>query len=140
MAFNEEQLRKIYDRTSGYCHLCGKKLSFKNYGKYGTHAPWEVEHSIPRSKGGSNHMNNLYPSCISCNKQKGNAANKSVRSKYGITKAPLSIPARKKAKIQNAAWAGVTGGVIGYLLGPIGSIAGVVIGASIGYEKNPDIE
>lgn len=45
MPYSRSQLRRIYDRTSGYCHLCHKKLAFTNYGRYGAKGVWEVEHS-----------------------------------------------------------------------------------------------
>lgn len=35
MAFTSDDLNAIYDRTSGYCHLCGKKLAFTNHGAVG---------------------------------------------------------------------------------------------------------
>jgi hypothetical protein len=52
MAFNEAELNQIYDRTTGRCHICHKKLAFRNYGAVGVRAAWEVEHSIPQAKGG----------------------------------------------------------------------------------------
>jgi HNH endonuclease len=68
-----EMLRRIYDRTCGYCHLCGKKLSFQNYGRFEKRRAWEIEHSIPRAMGGSDHLNNLYPACIGCNRDESTA-------------------------------------------------------------------
>ena len=35
MGYSDEQLRDIYDKTEGYCRLCGKKLAYTNYGQYG---------------------------------------------------------------------------------------------------------
>lgn len=35
MAFNDAMLNQIYDRTSGRCHICHKKLAYKNYGAVG---------------------------------------------------------------------------------------------------------
>lgn len=31
----------------------------------------EIDHSRPKARGGSDHMNNLMPSCQSCNREKG---------------------------------------------------------------------
>jgi 5-methylcytosine-specific restriction endonuclease McrA len=45
-------------------------ISWINYGKLGERGAWEVDHSIPVSRGGSDHMNNLFASCISCNREK----------------------------------------------------------------------
>ena len=111
MAYNRITLRKIYDRTTGYCHICKKKLSFKNYNKKNKKGAWEVEHSRPRSKGGSDHLNNLYASCISCNQKKGTFTSRTARSWNNRRKAPLSKEKRKEAKCSNAVIGGIAGGV-----------------------------
>ncbi len=36
MPFDDHMLSRIYDRTSGYCHICSKKLSFTNYNRPGS--------------------------------------------------------------------------------------------------------
>jgi len=139
MAYSQKRLREIYGRTSGYCHICHKKLAFKNYASVDSRASWEVEHSKPRAKGGKDHLNNLYPGCISCNRSKGKKTNKTVRAKHGTRIAPLSPKKRKSAKAQNAVVAGAAGATIGGLIfGPAGAIAGVAIGVKIGHTKNPD--
>jgi 5-methylcytosine-specific restriction endonuclease McrA len=33
---------------------------------------WEIDHSIPKSKGGSDHLNNLQPLNTKANRKKGN--------------------------------------------------------------------
>ena len=71
--FTDKKLNAIYDRSRGYCHICGKKLAFINYGNFGKRGAWEVDHSKPRVKGGTDHPNNLYPACISCNRSKGSS-------------------------------------------------------------------
>lgn len=138
MRFNAEQRRNIYDRTSGLCHICHKKLSFKNYGSIGAKAAWEVEHSIPQSKGGTHHPNNLYPACITCNRSKNDSSTAAARAKNGKSKAPLSLEAREKAKTENSIAGAILGGVLGLVAGPLGLIAGTIFGASLGYDQNPD--
>lgn len=138
MHFTEEDLNDIYDRTSGYCHICQKKLAFKNYGRFGTRGAWEVEHSNPKSCGGTNRLNNLYAACISCNRSKNNSSTRSARSAYGNRKAPLSHTARKKAKVGNAVIGGVLGAISGSIFGPGGAIIGGAIGAKLGHKLNPD--
>ncbi len=73
MAYDDKRLRRIYDKTGGYCHHCDKKLAFTNYGVVGARAAWEVDHGSPRSRGGTDHLNNLHPSCIPCNRDKSNS-------------------------------------------------------------------
>lgn len=138
MAFSDEQLNQIYDRTSGYCHLCHKKLGFKNYGILGARGAWEVEHSNPRAKGGTNRINNLYPACISCNRSKGSSSTVGARAKNGKSRAPLSKTKRKKAKAENALVGGAAGAAIGALAGPLGALVGAFIGAKVGHKRNPD--
>lgn len=71
MNYGDEELKDIYDRTSGYCHLCHRKMSLSNYGRPGARGAWEIEHSRPRVKGGTDHGNNLYGAHIKCNRAKG---------------------------------------------------------------------
>jgi len=69
-AYTTKQLREIYSKNKGYCGHCGKKLAFTNYGRYGKRGAWEVDHSNPLSRGGTNYFRNLMPSCIPCNRKK----------------------------------------------------------------------
>lgn len=139
MAFNEEELNRIYERTSGRCHICHKKLAFKNYGKVGARAAWEVEHSNPQAKGGSNRLNNLYPACISCNRSKGASSTASARAKNGKIRAPLSLEKRKEARAENAVAGGALGMIVGgALAGPVGALVVGCVGAAIGHKQNPD--
>lgn len=140
MLYDKVTLRRIYDRTSGYCHICRKKLSFTNYGKFGEKGAWEVEHSHVRATGGSDHGNNLFAACISCNREKGTFTTRTARSWHGRTKAPLSKEKRKKAKRANAIAGGILGGLAGSILGPWGVAAGAAIGAKIGHDSDPDKE
>lgn len=138
MPYSDEQLSAIYDRTSGYCHLCHKKLSFNNYGTVGTKGAWEVEHSRPKANGGSNRANNLYPACVSCNRSKGTVSSRAVQTWSGRTRAPLSREKRKGEKRKNAVAGGIIGGLIGSIAGPLGAVAGAAIGAKLGHDADPD--
>jgi len=83
MGFSNEELSEIYDKTEGYCYYCHKKLAWKNYGKFGAKGGWEVDHSRPKSKGGSNYSRNLFPACIPCNRDKSNnSRGSSYKQKY----------------------------------------------------------
>ena len=53
-----EYLLEKWDRT---CAYCGK-----------TDIPLEIEHIVPKSKGGSNRVSNLALACTACNRKKGN--------------------------------------------------------------------
>ena len=70
MGYTDEELGMIYDKNNGYCWHCRKKLAFTNYAQYGRKGAWEVDHSNPISKGGTDYFRNLVPSCIECNRSK----------------------------------------------------------------------
>jgi 5-methylcytosine-specific restriction endonuclease McrA len=54
--------QKIWNKTNGSCYYCEDKLDPNN---------WEKDHMKPKSKGGTNRLDNLAPSCPDCNDEKG---------------------------------------------------------------------
>jgi len=72
----DEELEYIYDKTDGYCYHCGKKIAWSNYGLPGERGAWEVDHSNPISRGGTDYLRNLVPSCIPCNRSKGDMSSR----------------------------------------------------------------
>jgi len=70
MGYSDEELSYVYSRNDGYCWHCDKKLSWSNYGAVGAKGAWEVDHSKPVSRGGTNYLQNLVPACIPCNRSK----------------------------------------------------------------------
>ena len=82
MNLNNEKLSVIFDKTEGHCKYCGKQLAWKNYGKSGNRGSWHIDHSNPKSKGGTNYLRNLVPSCINCNLDKNNSQGSSYKKKY----------------------------------------------------------
>ena len=139
MAASAEKLQAVYDRTDGHCHICRKKLAFKNYGTLNTRGAWEIEHSKPRSKGGTDHGNNLYPACVSCNRSKNNGSTRAARAKNGFKAAPHS----RKKKIRNAATGAGILGTVALILAPpplriLAVLAGAAIGGSLGFNEDPE--
>lgn len=138
--YSNDELNQIYDRTSGKCHLCHKKVAFKNYGAHGARGAWHVEHSRPLAKGGTDRMSNLYAACISCNLQKHTFTTRTARSWVDKTKAPLSRERREGAKQKNAVGGGVIGAGLGAAFaGPPGALVGAIVGAIVGHSQNPDV-
>jgi 5-methylcytosine-specific restriction endonuclease McrA len=130
--FDDEQKLKVYEKTDGCCHLCHKKIAKKNYGVISARGAWEIDHSKPVSKNGSNHMNNYQPACIPCNRSKGNSSTQSARLRHGVTALPKSKQQKveiRKRKVLGSAGAGA---IVGMRFGPIGGIVGAVAGALIG--------
>jgi 5-methylcytosine-specific restriction endonuclease McrA len=52
----------VWNKTGGYCWYCDVALEWETF---------HVEHQDPRVLGGSNDLDNLVPSCPSCNYSKG---------------------------------------------------------------------
>lgn len=127
----------IYDKTNEYCHICHRKLSFGNYGLSGFAGAWHIEHSVPRAKGGSEHLNNLFAACISCKLEKGTLSTRSARRKNGTTRAPLTKTVKKKIREENTVTGIIIGGFAGMVGGPVGVAWGATIGGIIGNENSP---
>ncbi len=117
--YNRSRLKSIFDATDGRCHLCRAPLDFEDYGH-----TWEVDHSRPKSRGGSDSLRNLRPACVSCNRSKRNRSSRSVRAAHGYRRAPRSRGARLRA--------GAAGALVG---GILGAAAGVnpLLGAAFGF-------
>lgn len=137
MPYKIDVLRAIYDRTDGYCHICHAKISFKNYGSLGARGAWEVEHSHARANGGTNHLNNLFPACVRCNRTKSDFTSRTARRWNGTIRAPYSKMAKQKMREDNTNTGGVIGAVVGLAVGPMGALLGAGIGAAIGASIKP---
>lgn len=61
----------ILAKTGGKCWYCGIALAECRLGMRKGEKRLHIEHVHPRSNGGSNHVDNLVPSCTSCNASKG---------------------------------------------------------------------
>ena len=135
MKREETELRAIYDRTEGHCHICRKRLSFCNYGLFGTRGSWEIEHSIAQARGGTHHGNNLFAACISCNRSKRHSSSRAARRQHGFQCAPYSARKRKR----NAAIGASVGSLALFLVPPqfrvAAAVVGAVTGALVGYKK-----
>jgi 5-methylcytosine-specific restriction endonuclease McrA len=125
--YSHERLRKIYESTDGRCHICRRRLDFDGYGW-----EWEVDHSRPRSRGGSDSLRNLRPACVECNRRKGSRSSRSVRAQHGYRQAPRSRTRRNQAAVAG----GLAGALLGAALGAnplLGAAAGFLLG-----RRDPD--
>lgn len=61
---------KVFNKTKGECSYCGAILSEDNF---------VIDHVYPRARGGDNNIDNLLPSCYSCNLSKGAKSLKQFR-------------------------------------------------------------
>lgn len=137
MAKNLQRLKDIFKKTDGYCHVCHRKLSFG--GKRNTKGAWHIEHSKPRARGGTNHLNNLLPACIDCNIEKATLSSRTARGYYGNTRAPYCKEKKHAIRDDNTAAGMIIGGLIGSIGGPWGVGIGATIGGIIGNSNSPKV-
>ena len=57
--------KEIWERDNYQCTYCEKDIDKKR----GSHLT--VDHVVPRTQGGANHISNLVTCCSECNKKKG---------------------------------------------------------------------
>jgi 5-methylcytosine-specific restriction endonuclease McrA len=76
-------------RGCAYCHQSG--------------VPLEMEHIVPKSRGGSNRTSNLAPACHACNQEKGNR----TASEFGHpeVEAQAKAPLKDAAAVNASRWA-----------------------------------
>lgn len=127
--FGSDKPRAVFEKTSGHCHLCRKRMAFSNYGNHGTRGAWEIDHSVPRALGGTDHLNNLYAAHTSCNRSKQARSSASVRRENGHSRPPMSAAAMEELKAGDAWTGALSGGLIGVRFG---GFPGMLIGAAIG--------
>jgi hypothetical protein len=138
MSYNREELREIFRKTDGHCHLTGKKLILKHYGKCDDHGAWEVDHSRARARGGGDHWNNLYPASPAANRSKGQVGARAFRARHRLRRAPLSRKQKRAARKHGIAKGVLLGAVAGLRFGPLGVLAGGMIGGLIASEFVPE--
>jgi hypothetical protein len=79
-----EYLLEKWDRTCAYCNASS--------------VPLEVEHIVPKSKGGSNRINNLCLACHACNSRKGNQSIETFLEKKPALLQKILLKARQPLK------------------------------------------
>ena len=137
--YDGDRLRAIFDKANGRCHLCGRTIAFSNYGDHGTSGAWEVDHSIPFAKGGTDHLNNLLPAHTFCNRSKQDGSSRSSRRDNGRTRAPMSAEAIDRARFKQAVAGAFSGGLLGARLGGlVGFWVGVIAGGVAAYALDPE--
>jgi len=74
--FSRSKIDAVFNKTGGVCFYCGCALPadtefYDGQGKvFMRSRNWHIDHVMPYSKGGTHHIDNLVPSCTTCNLQK----------------------------------------------------------------------
>ena len=79
MSLTEGKLDRVYLKNFGMCRSCGKRLVREMHGAVGHPDEWQVDHDIPKSRGGSNNIDNLWPMCAACNRDKADLTGEEYR-------------------------------------------------------------
>ncbi|MFA5528406.1 MAG: HNH endonuclease signature motif containing protein [Peptostreptococcales bacterium] len=58
---NKKDRLSVYNKYDGHCAYCGKKIEYKDM---------QVDHQTASCNGGTNDVDNLFPSCRRCNHYK----------------------------------------------------------------------
>lgn len=134
------ELTDAFGRTGGRCHLCRLDLVLEMYGRYGD-GSWEIDHSVPRAKGGTHRASNLLPACVSCNRSKGDRPTRAVRAEFGNPKKPLSFDEQRNIRTRNALGTAAGGFLTGAAVAGVpGAIFGGLAGALFGSAIDPEPE
>lgn len=125
-------LRRFSNGLMDVAIFAGRSCAATITGCGGRKGAWEVEHSVPRSNGGSEHLNNLYAAHISCNREKGTVTTRTARKWNGRTRAPLSKEKKQEIRSRNRWGWGTAGAISGAAVaGPAGFLVGGMIGDQI---------
>ncbi|RZO54167.1 MAG: HNH endonuclease [Sandaracinaceae bacterium] len=139
MAFTNEEIDIVWEKTNRRCHICRKTVARRNHGTIGRRGSWEIDHSNPKAKGGSDRLSNLLPACVPCNRSKREGSTRAARAQHGHSRRPLSAAEIEKAQLRNAGIGGAGGLVFGAALGgPVGAAVGGIAGLALGSLKKVD--
>lgn len=135
MKYTREQLKGILARTNDRCHLCYQLLHLKNYGCESC-LGWHVDHSHPKARGGTDHLNNLMPACASCNIKKGIRSARSVRASSGRTRPPLSARGQGRERTQQGVFGCLVFVLAALIAGrrsaaPVAGFVGMLLGTAL---------
>lgn len=78
MSYSGQELDQVFKKANPYgigfvgsCVDCSRPIArYAHVIEFHLEA-WQVEHAIPRSRGGTESITNLFPACVSCNQTKG---------------------------------------------------------------------
>ncbi|MDP3278605.1 MAG: HNH endonuclease signature motif containing protein [Deltaproteobacteria bacterium] len=142
--YTAEELDKVYDRTDGRCHICTKKRDRQNYAREGLHG-WQVDHSKPIARGGTDSPQNWRMCCTGCNAAKGTMSARRAREEHG-SRSPVSAKEvqRQRAEMVRSAVLGAAAlGCIAWYqwdlsTGVILAVAALALGIALALNFDPN--
>ena len=70
MSHQISKRKLLYLQCRGVCPVCGRHLQITNPKNEETYMT--IDHMVPKSKGGTNNIENIRPLCRACNNARGN--------------------------------------------------------------------
>lgn len=139
MTYDNETLVKIFRKTNGLCHICGKKLRLFMYNCNTDKAAWEVEQSGPKADGRTDLINNLFAAHITCIREKEICTSTTARKWHGRTSAPLSKERKEQKAVNSMLGVGAAKAIIGGIVAVpprvvFGSFIGGITGNNMNFE------
>lgn len=94
--WSKSKLQAVWNKTGGHCWYCGKELVLGGTDGADIKDVFVPDHMLPRCQGGSNDIENLTPSCWSCNSRKNGLDVEQYRMHLAIKAAgiPYFTPAQ----------------------------------------------
>jgi len=86
---------EVWKKSKGFCWYCGRELA----------SVFDVDHMIPISRGGTDEIGNLFPSCKSCNTRKHDRSLEGFRLFMAMGGINFSVDQRallQKIRIENS--------------------------------------
>jgi len=71
MAYTDDAIKWVHNRTGGRCFYCGKPLTLPHHDLIAEWGAWVINCFIPQSKNGADCRENWVPACFLCNTVKG---------------------------------------------------------------------
>lgn len=134
MNYSKSDRQYVLEKSGGRCNYCRKNLRLGAHGLSQDQGGWHVDHSRPRSGGGSQHRNNLVAACVRCNLRKGARPSSFARAMNGLSAAPLSHARQTRVRLRNS----IIGALVGGLLGGPAIVVGACAAIGALLEPDPD--
>lgn len=125
MGWSDERLVDTFCKRDGLCHLCAGEIRFEDYGRYSA-TGWQIDHVVPKARGGSDHPRNLEPAHSLCNAYKG------IRPAAVVRRELMAPPAPHVGNGGAVLLGGAGGAVLGAALDSKNPTRGAVIGGLLG--------
>lgn len=91
---------ELIKKQEGRCSYCQTEITTEN-GTQGNKIKAEIEHKVPRSKGGRDNLENIHLTCTHCNREKGTSTHQAFEAHKNFqTHIPLGENLTKRGQLK----------------------------------------